>query len=425
MPRLTAALTLALGLCLALLGTSAQAFETRARAAYVLDLTTGTVLMSKEPDLALPPASMSKLMTVNMLFEALKDGRIALDTRFAVSSRAKAIQGSTMFLNEQDRPTVEELIQGIIVLSGNDACVVVAEGLAGTEAAFAQQMNERAPKIGLTNSHFVNASGWPASGHVMSVHDLAALAAHLIRDFPEYYGYFSHQEFLWDGRAPDNRFNRNPLLKLGIGADGLKTGHTSEAGYGLVGSAVQGDRRIVFVITGLETEKARAEEAEAIVSWAFRQFVQKTVVPKGKVLAEAAVWLGESPTVGLVPAEDITLLIPASLRDAVPGKVRYNGPIEAPVAPGQQIGTLVISLDGMPDREVPLVADRAVAKGGIVPQLRTAAEVLYARHVRKEPEAPAPAPAPAPAGEAPAPTVPAVKPDAAPVDPGSDASQME
>jgi D-alanyl-D-alanine carboxypeptidase (penicillin-binding protein 5/6) len=419
MSRLSAGLTLCLGLCLAFLGSAAQAFETRARAAYVLDMTTGTVLMAKDADEALPPASMSKLMTVNMLFEALHDGRVSLDTRFGVSSRAKAMQGSTMFLNEQDRPTVEELIQGIVILSGNDACVVVAEGLAGTEAAFAEQMNERAPKIGLTNSHFVNSSGWPAAGHVMSVHDLATLAAHIITEYPEYYGYFSHQEFLWDGRAPENRHNRNPLLKLGIGADGLKTGHTSEAGYGLVGSAVQGDRRIVFVITGLQTEKDRAEEAEAIVAWAFRQFVQKTLAPKGKVLAEAAVWLGDSPTVGLVPADDISLLIPATHRDSVPGLVRYSGPIEAPVVQGQTLGTLVISLDGMPDREVPLVADRAVAKGGILPQLRTAAEVLYARYVSKEPEASAPA---APAAEVPAPLTPI---DAAPVDPGSDASKME
>ncbi|MCR8723093.1 D-alanyl-D-alanine carboxypeptidase family protein [Frigidibacter sp. ROC022] len=404
MTRLLIRLFLFVTLLLPALPDSALAFETRARAAYVLDLSTGTVLLEKNADEALPPASMSKLMTVNMLFEALHDGRVTLDTRFGVSSRAKAMQGSTMFLNEQDRPTVEELIQGIVVLSGNDACVAVAEGLAGTEEAFAQQMNERAPKIGLTNSHFVNASGWPAPGHRMSMRDLGTLAAHIITEFPEYYGYFSEKEFLWDGRAPDNRFNRNPLLKLGIGADGLKTGHTSEAGYGLVGSAVQGDRRIVVVITGLRSEKERAEEAEALVNWAFRQFVQKTVAPKGKVLAEAAVWLGDSPTVGLVPAEDVNLLIPAVHRDGVPGVVQYSGPIEAPIAEGQQLGTLVVALDGMPEHRVPLVADHAVAKGGIWPRLTTAAKVLYGRYVAPE-EAPAPTPAaaaPADSGAAPA-----------------------
>lgn len=421
MRRFFAGLTLTIAFASWILASgTAQAFETRARSAYVLDMTTGTVLMAKDSDDPLPPASMSKLMTINMLFEALRDGRVSLDTRFGVSSRAKAMQGSTMFLNERDRPTVEELIQGIVVLSGNDACVVVAEGLAGTEAAFAQQMNDRAPKIGLTHSHFVNSSGWPAAGHVMSTHDLATLAARIITEFPEYYGYFAEKEFLWDGRAPENRHNRNPLLKLGIGADGMKTGHTAEAGYGLVGSAVQGDRRIVFVITGLESEKARAEEAEAIVNWAFRQFVQKTVAKKGNVLAEAAVWLGDSQTVGLVPAEDISLLIPAAHRDSVPARVLYDGPIEAPIAAGQELGTLVISLDGIPDRRVPLVADRAVPKGGILPQLRTAAEVLYARYVAKQPDA-APA-APAPVAEQPAPAAPAAQP---PVDPGAPASAME
>ena len=260
---------------------AAAEFETGASAAYVYDVTTGTVLFEKQSDVPLPPASMSKLMTLNMLFEALQDGRVSLDTQFAVSSRAKAMGGSSMFLNEQDRPTVEELIQGIIVLSGNDACVVVAEGLAGSEDSFARLMNRRAPDIGLTASTFANSSGWPNPNHRMSMHDLGVLATRLITQFPEYYGYFGQKEFLFDGRTPDNRFNRNPLLSLGIGADGLKTGHTSEAGYGLVGSAVQGKRRVVFVLTGMNSERERAEEAERVVNWAFRQFVEKTVLKEG------------------------------------------------------------------------------------------------------------------------------------------------
>lgn len=199
----------------------AEAFETRARSAWVYDIDTNTVLLEKEADTPLPPASMSKLMTLNMLFEALRDGRVTLDTEFAVSTRAKNMGGSTMFLNETDRPTVEELIQGIIVLSGNDACVVVAEGLAGTEDNFARLMNERAKDLGMTNSSFANASGWPNPAQRMSMHDLGRLAVRLITEFPEYYGYFGQREFEFDGRAPDNRFNRNPLLRLGIGADGL------------------------------------------------------------------------------------------------------------------------------------------------------------------------------------------------------------
>ncbi len=259
-----------------------QAFDTQARAAFVYDVTTRTILMEKDADVPIPPASMSKLMTLNMLFEALHDGRVTMETQFGVSSRAKNMGGSTMFLNENDRPTVEELIQGIIVLSGNDACVVVAEGLAGSEDAFARLMNDRAAALGMTGSTFANASGWPNPNHRMSVHDLGMLAVRLITEFPEYYGYFGQTEYRYDDRAPDNRFNRNPLLHLGIGADGLKTGHTSEAGYGIVGSATQGTRRIVFVISGLTSEKERAEESERIVNWAFRQFVQKNGDQEGR-----------------------------------------------------------------------------------------------------------------------------------------------
>ncbi len=269
------------------------AFETRAEAAFVLDLTTDTVLLSKQADVPIPPASMSKLMTLYMLFEALRDGRVTMETRFGVSDRAAAMGGSTMYLDQRDRPTVEELIQGIIVQSGNDATVVVAEGLAGTEDAFARLMNDHAASLGFESSTFTNASGWPNPNHRMSVHDLGRLAARIITEFPEYYGYFAQKEFEFDGRAPQNRFNRNPLLELGIGADGLKTGHTQEAGYGLVGSAQQGNRRIVFVVSGLPSEDARAQESERIVSWAFRQFVQREVADEGTVFAEAPVWMGE------------------------------------------------------------------------------------------------------------------------------------
>ncbi|MDF0596747.1 D-alanyl-D-alanine carboxypeptidase family protein [Psychromarinibacter halotolerans] len=356
-----------------------HAFETRARAAWVYDMTTETVLMSKEADLPYPPASMSKLMTLNMLFEALRDGRVTLDTQFRVSTKAKNMGGSTMFLNETDRPTVEELIKGIIVLSGNDACVVVAEGLAGTEEAFARMMNDRARALGMSNSTFANASGWPAPNQRMSMRDLGTLAARLISEFPEYYGYFGMTEFPFDGRAPQNRFNRNPLLALGIGADGLKTGHTEEAGYGLVGSAMQGNRRIVFVIAGLNTEDERAEESERIVNWAFRQFVHKTVVEEGKVLASAPVWLGNIDQVGLAVPQDVDLLIPALVQGNIEGEIRYRGPVQAPIEQGQELGELIISLPDMPETRVPLVADRTVERGGFMPRIRTAARILLTR----------------------------------------------
>lgn len=368
-------------------------FETRATSAWVYDQGTGTVLLSKNAQQPLPPASMSKLMTLNMLFEALRDGRVTLETRFNVSARARAMGGSSMFLNETDRPTVEDLIKGIIVQSGNDACVVVAEGLAGTEAAFAQLMTQRARDLGMMNSTFANSSGWPDPNHRMSMEDLGLLAVHLIEEFPEYYGYFALTEFPFDGRVPSNHNNRNPVLRLGIGADGLKTGHTQEAGYGLTGSARQGDRRVTFVISGLETEVARAEEAERIVNWAFRQFVQRTVVPEGTRMGEVEVWLGEAQAVDLVVAADLEMVVPALTRDALPAEIVFTSPVRAPVAAGEELGTLRVTPEGMGPIEVPLVAARAVERGGVVPRLRTAARVLWRQAVSSDDAQPTPAPA--------------------------------
>lgn len=355
-----------------------SAFETQARAAYVLDLTTDTVLLSKQADVPLPPASMSKLMTLFMLFEALRDNpNVNLDTRFGVSTKAREMTGSTMFLNERDRPTAEELIQGIIVQSGNDATVVVAEGLAGSEAAFARMMNDRARTLGMANSTFANASGWPNPNHRMSVEDLAILATHLIEDFPEYYGYFSQEEYPFDGRAPKNRFNRNPLLKLDIGADGLKTGHTQEAGYGLVGSAKQGNRRVIFVLSGLDSNTARAEESERVVSWAFRQFLETDVAKEGAVVSEAPVWMGDVQSVGLVAPRDLSVLVPATAQKSLKAEVVYRGPLEAPIQAGEPIADLVVSRDDMEDTRLPLVAERTVTRGGFVPRLRSASTVLF------------------------------------------------
>jgi serine-type D-Ala-D-Ala carboxypeptidase (penicillin-binding protein 5/6) len=357
----------------------ALAFETRADAAWVFDVGTHAVLMEKNADLAVPPASMSKLMTVNMLFEALQDGRVTMDTTFGVSARAHAMGGSTMFLNEQDRPTVRELIQGMVVNSGNDACVVVAEGLAGSEDAFAAQMTERAKALGMTQSHFANASGWPDPSHRMSMHDLGILALRLIEEFPEEYKVFAETEYNYADRAPDNRFNRNPLLKLGIGADGLKTGHTEEAGFGLVGSAVQGDRRVIVVISGLASEKERSEEAESLVNWAFRQFAQKTVAKAGVRVADANVWMGSASTVGLVPVKDVRILVPALVQETMTAEVVYSGPLTAPIAAGQEVAKLLVHVPDLPDIEVPLVAEADVAKGGFLKRLTSAAQTLIAQ----------------------------------------------
>ncbi|MBO9467300.1 D-alanyl-D-alanine carboxypeptidase [Tropicibacter sp. R15_0] len=365
----------------ALLAVPASAFDTRAKAAFVLDQTTGTVLLAKRADEALPPASMSKLMTLYLAFEAIRDGRLRMEEKLPVSSHAMSYGGSTMFLDTTDRVKVEDLLRGIIVLSGNDACAVIAETLSpnGTERGFAQLMTQRAQQLGMTSSSFRNASGWPADGHVMSMRDLVLLASRLIKDFPEHYPMFSEKTFAFDGRAPGNVKNRNPLLALGIGADGLKTGHTREAGYGLVGSANNGDRRVIFAITGLDSERARAEESEAIVNWAFRQFAEQTIVTKDKAVADADIWLGAEDKVGLVSTKDITLLLPVNPLGGVTAEVVYTGPIEAPVEQGQKLAELIISPEGLPETRVPLVAEKAVAGGGFMDRMLTVSQVLLKR----------------------------------------------
>lgn len=371
--RFRLVLTFILGLLLAL---PAAAFETEATAAYVIDHNTGQVLLDLNADLPLPPASMSKLMTLNMVFEALEDGRLTLDTLLPVSQHAMDYGGSTMFLNTRDRVSVEDLILGVIVLSGNDATAVLAEALSpdGTEAGFADLMTQRARQLGMMNSTFRNSNGWPVPGHVMSMRDLGILAERLITEFPQYYHYFAQREFEFDGRAPDNRYNRNPLLGLGIGVDGLKTGHTEEAGYGLVGSAVQGNRRVTFVITGLGSAEARARESERIVNWAFRQFAEREVVTEGTQVAEAEVFLGDAATVGMQAAHGVTMLLPALLDHEMEAEVVYTGPIQAPIVAGQEIGELVIRVPEMQERRVPLLATHDVGTAGIVPRLRTAFE---------------------------------------------------
>ncbi|MFD1343157.1 D-alanyl-D-alanine carboxypeptidase family protein [Litorisediminicola beolgyonensis] len=358
-----------------------HAFDTSARAAFVLDQTTGTVLLAKNADEALPPASMSKLMTLYMAFEAIREGRLTLDERLPVSSHAMSYGGSTMFLDTTDRVRVEDLLRGIIVLSGNDACAVIAEALSpdGTERGFAELMTRRAQQLGMSNSSFRNSNGWPAEGHVMSMRDLALLANHLITDFPQFYPMFAEKKFEFDGRAPQNSSNRNPLLGLGIGADGLKTGHTQEAGYGLVGSAKQGERRVIFALTGLDSTRARAEESEAIVNWAFRQFAEEQVTKAGVTIARADVWMGAADTVGLMTEKDTEMLLPVLTGGGLEAEVVYTGPLEAPIEKGQKLADLLIRPEGLPEHRVPLVAAEAVPQGGVLTRLMTVSGVLFRR----------------------------------------------
>lgn len=375
-------------LALSLSATTAAAFDTRATSAFVMDQTTGTVLLNKEADTPLPPASMSKLMTLYMAFEAIRrgkaDGGLDLNEELPVSEHAQSYGGSSMFLRSGERVTVEDLIRGIIVLSGNDACVVIAEALSpdGTEYGFARLMTQRAQQLGMTNSTFSNASGWPQPGHLMSMRDLALLADRLITDFPEFYPLFAETEFEFDNRVPSNKRNRNPVLTMGIGADGLKTGHTEEAGYGLTGSAKQGDRRVIFVISGLDTVQARAQESQAIVNWAFRQFAMRPLAKEGEQFAQANVWMGSEPTVGLVAAEDISILMPALAPNEIEGEVVYTGPVNAPIKAGDQLAELVFTLEGLPETRLPLVADRDIGPGGFVSRVSTAALVLFKKFIQ-------------------------------------------
>ncbi|MCV3272734.1 D-alanyl-D-alanine carboxypeptidase family protein [Roseobacter sinensis] len=370
-------------LALSLSTTPASAFDTQAQSAFVIDQTTGTVLLNKNADEPLPPASMSKLMTLYMAFEAIRrgkaDGGLDLNEELLVSEHAQSFGGSSMFLRAGERISVEDLIRGIIVLSGNDACVVIAEALSpdGTEYGFARLMTQRAQQLGMTNSTFVNSSGWPQPGHLMSMRDLALLSDRLITDFPEFYPLFAETEFEFDNRVPSNRNNRNPVLTMGIGADGLKTGHTEEAGYGLTGSAKQGDRRVIWVITGLDTVQQRAQESQAIVNWAFRQFAMRPLASEGEQFAQASVWMGSEPTVGLVAAEDLSVLMPALAPSEIEAEVIYTGPLSAPIAKGDQLAELVFTLEGLPETRLPLVADRDIAPGGFVSRVSTAALVLF------------------------------------------------
>ena len=365
---------------------AASAFQTSAPTAIIVDHGTGLVLYEKNADQPMPPASMSKLMTVYMVFEALESGRITLDDELPVSTHAvKSVRGSTMFLDTRDRVRVEDLLRGIIVLSGNDACIVLAEALSpdGTEAGFARMMNERARELGLKDSYFVNASGWPHPDHIMSVRDLSVLARLLIRNFPVRYAYFAETEFRFDNRAPENRYNRNPLLRREVpGADGLKTGYTSGSKYGIVGSAIIGNSRVVFVLNGLPSRGVRADEAEGIVGWYQRNFSHREVVREGEVVLDAPVWLGTSDTVPVVTDRTVSLPIPVNFDGDVMIRARFDNVIEAPVAKGEQVGSLhieVVDLDM--EINVPLLTAESVDEGGISKRVTTAAKLLLDRYV--------------------------------------------
>ncbi len=351
----------------------AAAIETTAREAFIVDATTGRVLLEKNADDSMPPASMSKIMTTYLVFERLKDGRLSLDDELPVSEKAWRKGGSKMFVEVGELVRVEDLLRGVIVQSGNDACIVLAEGLGGTEEAFAAEMTRKGREIGLTGSSFANATGWPDPNQRMTARDLATLALRLIADFPEYYHYYGETEFTYAGIRQSNR---NPLLYKSLGADGLKTGHTEEAGYGLTASAVQGDRRVILVLNGLESQKARSEESARLIGWAFREFGNYTLFKAGETVENAGVWLGVDPTVPLIAEQDMTVTLSRKARLDMEVTVVYDGPIPAPLEIGQQIATLVVTAPGEETVEIPLVAGAAVERLGFAGRITASVKHL-------------------------------------------------
>ena len=356
---------------LLVLSTKIYAFETSAKAAYIIDLKTNAVLLSKNPDKPMQPASLSKLMTLNMAFEALKDGRLTLDDKLPVSRHAEKYKGSTMFLTTRHRPTVEELIKGVVVLSGNDASAVLAEALSpdGTENGFANLMNKRAKQLGMNNSTFGNSNGWPHPKQLMSAKDLAIIAARLITEFPEYYPYFAEREFTYDGITQPNR---NPLLKLGLGADGLKTGWTQKAGYGIVGSALQDGRRVVFVLTGIKSPQIRAREAEKINNWVFRQFSEKKLISSEKIIHMIPVHLGKKNLVRVKLEEDLMGLVPSMMDGEIKMEIRFSGPLTAPISEGDKVGEIIVTIPSLVSFSKPIVAAESVEDGGFFARLKFA-----------------------------------------------------
>jgi len=358
----------ALVLCIAL-PVHAEVFETRAEHAILVDADTDTVLFQRDADVRMPPASMAKLMTMAVVFDALKTGKLKLDDQFVVSENAwrsggASSGGSTMFAKLGSSITVDDLIHGIIIQSANDGCIVIAEGMAGTEGTFADMMNAEARKLGLTGSHFKNATGLPDPDQYVTAHDLARLAKHIILDFADYYPIYSQTEFTWNKIKQQNR---NPLLEMGIGGDGLKTGFTEESGYGLVGSALRDGQRLILVINGTKSEKERAEEARKLMDWGFRAFERVNFFASGAVIGEASVFGGDQAGVGLVSKGPIDVLLPRGSRDQIKGRIVYQGPVRAPVEAGQEIGTLQLTANDQLLREARVFAATDVGVG-TVPQ---------------------------------------------------------
>ena len=351
----------------------AEGIDTLSKQAFMIDATTNAVLLSKNSDQPMPPASMSKLMTIYMVFDRLKQGRLSLDDKFEVSEKAWRKGGSKMFVMVNTRVKVRDLLRGIIVQSGNDACIVVAEGISGSERAFADAMARKAKDIGLTNSSFSNSTGWPAKDHYMTARDIAILSAKLITEFPEYYQIFAEKNFSW---GQINQGNRNPLLYKNYGADGLKTGYTAASGYGLAASVVRKGRRLIMVVNGLTSKRQRASESLRLLDWGFRETANYALFKKGDTIGYADVWLGEQARVPMIAEHSVTVTLSRQARQEMKVKVIYTKPIPAPLQKGNVIGKVIITAPERPNIELAAVAGVSVNKLGVFGRLKAAFNYL-------------------------------------------------
>jgi D-alanyl-D-alanine carboxypeptidase (penicillin-binding protein 5/6) len=368
MKKAIASLVAASSLTLALNAAPAQAalptIDTAALTAIVIDYDTGTVLFNKNADMRIPPASMSKIMTAYVVYSYLKAGRVKLDDTLPVSQKAWAkhkSDESNMFVPLGAQVKVEDLIRGMIIQSGNDACVVLAEGLTGSTDAFVDQMNQTAQKLGLNDSHFADVDGLPDPNEYVTAHDLAKLAIHLIQDFPEYFHYDSEKEFTYNNIKQGNR---NPLLYKDLGVDGMKTGHTEEAGYGITVTALRNGHRIVEVLSGMKSMNARSQESEKLLDWAYREWSDYKLVKAGDALDDAPVWLGVTANVPVTVASDVVVSLPRSARPGMKVTAVYDHAAQAPVAMGQQVGQLQITAPDTTEVDVPLIAAKPVDRIG-------------------------------------------------------------
>jgi len=357
---------------------SSDGYQTAAAHAMLIEGESGSVLFEKAADDLIPPASLSKLMTQEVVFNEIKQGRLNPTTEFIVSTNAWRRGGapshtSSMFIPIHSKVSVDDLLHGAIIQSANDACIALAEGISGNESTFAELMTKRARELGLTKSTFGNSTGLPDPRQLMTARELAKLARHLIETYPDYYKYYSEREFTWN---KIRQFNRNPLLNLNIGADGLKTGFTKEAGYGLVGSAVQNGLRLIVVVNGLRSEKERADEAKKLLDWGFHSFQSGLLFAAGQEIAQAKLYGGVKGHVPLMARKEVRLMVPRGSRDKIIARVVYSGPVRAPVEQGQKIGTLKVWRGESVVLEVPLQAAESVGAGSMPQRALDAASEL-------------------------------------------------